>query len=277
MMSCRSKDEGSLVSKVVLSLAALSLGCSAPSVALVDDGSPGVEGDGKGDVAPLAGACPSGMVRIPALNAADDYCIDSTEVTNRDYQGFAASAPTTSQLPSKCANQTFTPPKALPGSGADHPVLGVNWCHAQAYCTWAGKRLCGRIGGGGEPQDAEWNDPAKSEWHRACTRGGERRYAYGDQHQPGACQEAWRESAAVGSHPECEGGYAGLFDLAGSAWEWTDSCKNSKSNCRVRGGGDMHHTNWLLCGANSDELLDLALPVTFAEWNFGIRCCATPG
>lgn len=88
----------------------------------------------------------------PAPVDVGTYCVDSTEVTGRQYLEFlAAKAGDTSGQPVDCSwNTTFEPAADIDPN--EYPVAFVDWCDALAYCTWAGKRLCGKIGGGPLPK-----------------------------------------------------------------------------------------------------------------------------
>ncbi len=91
--------------------------------------------------------CPSTageMIRV------DGYCIDATEVTNDEYGKFiVAKNGNTAGQPTACAwNTAYAPSCAQLVKTAKSPVSCIDWCDAYAFCAWAGKRLCGRIGGG---------------------------------------------------------------------------------------------------------------------------------
>ena len=216
---------------VVLAYAALG-GCSR--TALLSDsgtvvgagasvGTGGTTGDGGGGGGYGAVHGPQ-MVTIPTPDGGA-FRIDSTEVTNGQYAEFlAANVPAAGQ-PAACSwNDSYTPPQgAWPAADPEKPVAWVDWCDAAAFCAWAGKRLCGDIGGG--PLSATTlGDPATSEWTYACTAAGSRTYPYGDVYSPSACVTGhylWPDpTARVGTTPGCTGGFPGLHDMSGNVAEW---------------------------------------------------------
>jgi hypothetical protein len=101
------------------------------------------------DVDVPAPTCPTahgGMVIVDAGGLS--FCIDSTEVTNAEYDTFLSATDGGSVeagifdggLADGCdSNLTFARITADP---ATFPVDQVDWCDAYAFCKWAGKRLC---------------------------------------------------------------------------------------------------------------------------------------
>jgi sulfatase modifying factor 1 len=191
-----------------------------------------------------AGACPKGpgprMVPVES-----GYCIDSTEVTNQQYVDFLndPNKPAAAKLPAACQANNLQPgyprlpPWTLDPTKLDFPINNVDWCDAYTYCKWAGKRLCGKIGGGSLRPD-EVTSYAASQWMRACTANGRRAYPYEGSYDPGACDSGNPidpvKLHAVGTRRSCEGGYQGLFDMGGNVVEWIDACE--AKTCYLVGG-----------------------------------------
>lgn len=262
----------------------------APDAA-ADGGGGGSNGEDGGSDAALA-ECPTSLpgpalVQVPAPpeSSIGSYCIDATEVTNAQYAAFLGASPATSGQPAECAwNTSYVPLAGWPATGRDeYPVVFVDWCDARAYCAWAGKRLCGKIGGGASAF-GNWNATA-SEWYNTCSAGGTLVYPYGDSYMGAACvgldydgtsgyQSGTDVAQPVGSAAGCHGVSApfdAIFDLSGNVHEWEDSCDGATgaaNNCHVRGGSfGMGASSSLECGYNF-------LARDFQSASGGFRCCS---
>lgn len=215
--------------------------------------------------------CPSG--KGPAMVAVGSYCVDATEVTATHYAAFLTDKGSdTSGQPAECSWNTSFTPAYWPQTG-DNPVVGVDWCDARAFCAWAGKRLCGKIGGGPNAV-ADLAKSDASQWFHACSRDASRTYPYGSTYSFNACQGGDVKPSriiAAGTKLGCEGGYIGLFDMSGNAEEWEDSCSGTagaSDTCRVRGGGIYDGSSALACAA------DRTLARNARNDHSGFRCCA---
>lgn len=228
------------------------------------------------------------MVRIPAPDGTT-YCIDSTEVTNYQYLRFlqaktsADGGTDTSGQDAWCSWNTSYEPEGMACVAhfdayvrPDHPVVCVDWCDAYAYCKWAGKHLCGKIGGGANAY-ADPADPTKSQWFNACSKGGTLTYPYGGTYSGLVCNGSDNGGAVtvpVGSKATCEGGYAGLFDLSGNVSEWEDSCNGTAGPddaCRLRGGSFRY--GLLVSSLRCDDAGTINRSISYNP-EFGFRCCA---
>jgi formylglycine-generating enzyme len=222
-------------------------------------------------------ACPSG--RGPAMISAGSFCIDATEVTNAHYALFLAEAANKPPEQHKACgfNTDLTPTAKWPATEPKNPVGDVDWCDAWAYCKWAGKRLCGAIGGG--PARYDQPESLSSQWYFACTRGvgPTRRYPYGADYRAGICRGDAGESAGprpVGESAACVGGFDGLLDMSGNVWEWEDACTGdtgASDTCAFRGGSWGSSSSLLACNGRSPTEL---FKRSDTREKLGIRCCS---
>ncbi len=228
--------------------------------------------------------CPPGMV-IVAQPGGGNYCMDDREVTYREYDQFVQASVPTGTQPSTCGwNATFIPSNAWPPLtvALDHPVGFVDWCDAVAYCKWAGRRLCGAIGGGAVPF-ADFADFTKSQWHNACSAQAQNDYPYGDSYTVQRCNggealvlsdggtvPAPGTTLSTTRPHDCQGGATGLFDMSGNVSEWTDSCEGATDEtdrCRMRGGNFTSVSADLRCDAPASGRRDTK------QGTLGFRCC----
>jgi sulfatase modifying factor 1 len=250
--------------------------------AATDDAAPpdvSAEPDASAD-SPPANGCPD-QRRGPVMVHAGTFCIDATEVTNEQYQAFLdARAGDTGGQPAACAwNDSFTPsqsalPWPAPGGRERYPVVNVDWCDAHAFCAWAGKRLCGRIGSGTLAVDSA-GDARVSQWASACSQAGTQMYPYGPSIDATACNVARPERAdqitPTGGLATCQGGYDGIYDLGGNVEEWVDACGGATGGddpCAIAGGSAASAPADLAC--SSSHYTEKRRDSYFLR---GFRCC----
>ncbi len=224
----------------------------------------------------LEGGCPrlSGPALVQVTTSDGSYCVDSTEVTNAQYQQFVAAGFTPPSPPAGCDPSTDPTPLGdwPPPPGYDqYPVVQVTWCQAQFFCAWAGKRLCGRIGGGPLAEVNGNVDTSVSQWVYVCSDGGTLQYPYGNTFDPNACggQAVQSQIAEVGSHSGCVGGLPGITDMSGNVWEWSDTCASDDAGafCHVLGGAFDSTQQELACTSERNWTR------TSGAANIGFRCC----
>lgn len=188
------------------------------------------------------------------------FWIQQSEVTNRQYLGCVSAG-------------ACTPPAVFEdhpywfgmADRADHPVVGVSWEQASAYCRWIHARL---------PYEAEWELAARGT--RAAT------YPWGE--EPVDCNRANHlgckdpaEPDAKSTHPSGKSIY-NVLDLAGNVREWvqdwhapdwypgTVGGPDTGTRRVVRGGGFLTAATGLLTW-----LRDSLEPDRFAP-DLGFRC-----
>jgi iron(II)-dependent oxidoreductase len=170
----------------------------------------------------------------PAHRASTDaYWLDTTPVTNRDYQRFLADGGYDNQRwwselgwAHRCEAGLTAPQFWYLDGGSwwrhrfgvtepvppDEPVMHVSFFEAQAYAVWAGKRL---------PTEMEWEKAARFD----PDTGRSRRFPWGDEDPTPAHANLGQrhlQPAAAGSYP-AGASPLGVHQLIGDVWEWTSS------------------------------------------------------
>ena len=147
---------------------------------------------------------PVRRVNLPA------FYIDKYEVTNKHYKRFIDATGYKvpwSQDPAVAAYVWDWQKRMYPEGKGDDPVVLVSWDDANAFCTWAGKRI-----------------PTEAEWEKA-TRGPKGKpYPWGSEWAKGKANTAesgLKQTAPMGNFKEDVSEY-GVHDLAGNVSEWVE-------------------------------------------------------
>jgi formylglycine-generating enzyme len=234
------------------------------------------------------------MVRVD-LPGARCVWIDRTEVTVEQYARFQREVPNDEIVwePAWCTWKIARSDPA--GTAGDicraqlldfdlqpfapqKPIRCVDFCDAEAFCSWSGKHLCydttgiGTTGPRGFPQ----------EWLLACTNGLTTRYPWGNETQA-VCNTNQRPDSCIGQQATC-GAYQvdkkldcenarGATDLLGNVAEWVFACNfidpddaPGPTGCLARGGG--YDEPLASCDLDRTLLNDTRTP------SLGFRCCA---
>ncbi len=226
--------------------------------------------------------------------AVGPFCLDITEVTVKAYgecEGCERPQRTVEAEAVTLNGRSFYSQFCNGPEAKDHPINCIDWNQAKAYCRALGKRL---------PTEAEWELAARgrdarpypwpdlgpplgkrlnacgSECSRMLTEGhktvlkGEWPKMYEDDDSAPA-------TSPVGRYPE-GATPAGVLDLAGNVWEWTESpyCPYDKPDCGdsrrvLRGGGwDTVESQDVRAARRKPS------PPTARGWSIGFRCAKTP-
>lgn len=162
----------------------------------------------------------------------------------------------------------FKPKARYANTKLDHPMQGVSWYEAEAYCFWRGKRL-----------------PTEFEWERAARGTKGNLYVWGT--------EFVRSNANLGKNVLAVGSVGadktpeGVYDLNGNVSEWTSSWYQPYAGSTfkdpnfgkefkvIRGGAINKREHGFLKEFATLPFRNFA-PPEMRSWDTGFRCAKTP-
>lgn len=158
---------------------------------------------------------------------------------------------------------TWKDSKTIPEGKEFHPVTGISYFEAEAYCRWLNQVA---------PQHGwNWQLPTEDMWELAARlrhRSHATRYPWGDRFEPGRCNCVSERRSGTSVVGDFASGNTldGCSDLAGNVWEFVDSPKREET-CLLRGGsfvntGEEVRSDLRLWGVRRD----------LRAHDFGFRC-----
>ncbi len=158
----------------------------------------------------------------------------------------------------------FKPSATYPEGRVDHPVRGVTWYEAEAFCFWMGKRL-----------------PTEFEWEKAARGNGGNVFVWGNQFAMDKGNFG-KTVKRVGSFPT-DKTVLGVFDLNGNVSEWTGSRyapypgstfkdPNYGKDLKVIRGGAYNKREHGFLKAFATLTFRNPAPPSMRSWDTGFRC-----
>ncbi|HSL44990.1 MAG TPA: SUMF1/EgtB/PvdO family nonheme iron enzyme [Anaerolineales bacterium] len=103
----------------------------------------------------------------------------------------------------------------VPAGLEQHPVAGVTWFEALAYCQWLS-----------EQTSRKYSLPNEAQWEKACRGGKNSLYPWGNEFDAKRSNQSCSTLAAVDAYPPQND--FGCFDLVGNVRQWTCSLWGEK-------------------------------------------------
>lgn len=143
----------------------------------------------------------------------------------------------------------------------NHPVVGVSWFEATAYCRWLTEQL-GTRETLAEPLQTLLREegcvvrlPTEAEWEKAARGDDEREWPWGNEFQPELCNSSESGiggTTTVGIYPAGASPY-GCLDMADNVWEWTSTlfrdypyrADDGRENPEAEGSRVLRGGSWL--------------------------------
>ncbi len=161
----------------------------------------------------LMGSPPEGAASIAETPQFDlelpDYYIGLYPVTNQQYSEFVNSTGIT--VPQEAGWEGKIPPSLK----LEHPVKGITWFDAIAYCQWLAD-LTGK----------KYRLPTEAHWEKAARGADGRRYPWGDEWEADRGNCKGNDTTPVDTYPP-QSPY-GCYDMVGNVREWTTSLWGQK-------------------------------------------------
>jgi formylglycine-generating enzyme required for sulfatase activity len=239
----------------------------------------GLHPDGVPDIAwcpVLAGDFTMGEGKDQRTVSLDAFAISKYLITNAQFDAFVQDGGYTDQRWRSCWTRdgldwkgNATGPKKYGGAFdlSNHPVVGVTWYEAVAFCNWLGQKLGQMV-----------SLPTEEQWERAARHTDGRIYPWGAKitlDHANTAETGIGRTTAAGIFPKGKS-ECGALDLSGNVWEW---CLNEYRNpgrvqlegeaSRVLRGGSWFYDQVVAAAPYSDR----SYP-NYRSNGCGVRVCA---
>lgn len=146
---------------------------------------------------------PQHIVNLP------DYRIGKYPVTNRQYVEFIH------QTGRLVAPESGWIGQNPPMDKLNHPVMGITWNEALAYCDWLSEQM-----------GQAYTLPSEAHWEKAARGTDGRIYPWGSEWDVSRCHHSSDQTAPVDAYPPQS--IYGCYDLVGNVREWTSTLWGEK-------------------------------------------------